>query len=265
MMGAGPPIGSTGDATMAETRAVPDRLAATAALWASAAANFVPSLPVRPAVAASYEAHVIATICVELLQPLTGVAARWAEGGSTSALGRVEVKLRHLEATQVKVGRDLGLSAATIQTRAVLDDLKVRPTAPRREGTAGSTWFEVAVDEEEVLVAREALLTLSTALREGAAGSSRRAGSADYRFRDAPAVLAFWSMKVETCSPGITQRLPLRLARRSPKKAIADATRELSARLRAEPTDIAASERYTALIALCERSLADLADLADLA
>jgi hypothetical protein len=66
-------------------------------------------------------------------------------------------------------------------------------------------------------------------------------------------------MKVETCSPGITQLVSLRLARRSPKKAIEDATRELLARLRAEPADVATSDRYMDLIALCERCLADLA------
>jgi hypothetical protein len=244
---------------MAELGVVPERLAGAAAVWAQVAAGFVPSLPVRPDVAASYEAHVLSTICVELVQPLTGFAARWTDGGSTSVLGRVEVKLRHLEATGKKMGRDLGLGPAIAQTRDLLGELKVTSTAPRREGGAPSAWFEVTVDAEEVLVARRALLSLSTALHQGAAGSTRSAGSTEYRFRDGPAVLAFWSMKVETCSPGITQRLSLRLARRSPAKAVEDATRELLARLRAEPGDISGSDRYADLIALCERSLADLA------
>ena len=39
-------------------------------------ADFVPSLPVRPESASAYEAHVISTICVEIVQPLAGMAAR---------------------------------------------------------------------------------------------------------------------------------------------------------------------------------------------
>ena len=104
-----------------------------------------------------------------------------------------------------------------------------------------------------------ALLSLAEALGHGVVTSSRRAGSAEYRFRDGPAVLAFWSMKVETCSPGVTQKLALRLARRSPSQAIGDATRELLERLRAEPADLASTERHRDLVALCEHSLADLA------
>ena len=244
---------------MAEPGAVPERLAGAAASWALIAGHFVPSLPVHPAVAGSYEAHVISTICVELLQPLAGMAGRWTDGPSTSVLGRVEVKLRHLESIEQKVERDLGLRSAIADTRSLMGDLEVRSTASRREAGAPSAWFEVTVDQDEVLVARQALLSLSTALRTGAAGSTHKAGSTDYRFRDGPAVLAFWSMKVETCSPGLTQRVPLRLARRSPKKAIEAATRKLLARLLAEPTDVATSDRYVDLIALCERSLADLA------
>ena len=187
------------------------------------------------------------------------MAGGWTDDGSTSVLGRVEVRLCHLEAIEKKVGRDLGLRSVIAETRVLLSDLKVTSRAPRREGGAPSAWFEASVDDEEALVARQALLSLSTALRQGAAGTSRKSGSTDYRFRDGPAVLAFWSMKVETCSPDITQRLSLRLARRSPAKAIEDASRELLTRLRSEPDDIATSERYLDLIALCERSLADLA------
>jgi hypothetical protein len=119
---------------MAELGVVPERLAGAAAVWAQVAAGFVPSLPVRPDVAASYEAHVLSTICVELVQPLTGFAARWTDGGSTSVLGRVEVKLRHLEATGKKMGRDLGLGPAIAQTRDLLGELKVTSTAPRPPG-----------------------------------------------------------------------------------------------------------------------------------
>ena len=243
---------------MAEPGAVPERLAGAAASWALIAANLVPSLPVHPAVAASYEAHVLATICVELLQPLAGTAGRWTSDRSTSVLGRVDVKLRHLEAIEQKVQRDLGLRAAIADTRVLLSDLEVRSTASRREAGAPAAWFEVTVDAAEVLVARQALLSLATGLRTGAAGSTRKAGSTEYRFRDGPAVVAFWSMKVEACSPGITQRTSLRLARRSPKKAIEAAISELLARLRAEPADVATSDRYADLIELCERSLADL-------
>ena len=189
------------------------------------AANLVPSLPVRPDTAESYEGHVLATICVELLQPLSAMAPRWTDGGSTSVLGRVEVKLRHLESIEKKVGRDLGVQTTVAETRGLLAELKVTSRAPKREGTAPSAWFVVAVDDEEALVARQAFLSLAAALRQGAAGSAHKAGSTEYRFRDAPAVLAFWSMKVETCSPGITQRRVLRLARRSPRQAIEDSTR----------------------------------------
>ena len=244
---------------MVERGAVTERLAGVAADWSRAAAALVPALPVRPSAVASPEAHVLATICVELVQPLAAVAARWSDDGSTSALGRVEVRLRHLEAIEQEVGRDLGLRSVIADTRVLLSDLEVGSTAPRREAGAPSAFFEVSVDGEEALVARQALLSLATALRQGAAGSSRRAGPSDYRFRDGPAVLAFWSMKVETCSPGITQRFALRLARRSPRKAIGDATSELLVRLRAEPADVVTSDRYRDLIALCERSLADLA------
>jgi hypothetical protein len=244
---------------MAHVGAVPQRLAEAAAAWSQVAADVVPSLPVRPAVAPAYEAHVLATVCVELVQPLAAMAGRWTDGASTSVLGRVEVKLRHLEAIGPKVGRDLGLGPQIARTRDLLGELAVRSTAPRREGGAPSAWFEVSVDHEEALVARRALLALSTALRQGAAGSIRNAGSEQYRFRDGPAVLAFWSMKVETCSPGITQRLPLRLARRSPARAIGDAVRELAARLRSEPADVSTTERYSDLLTLCDRSLADLA------
>jgi hypothetical protein len=214
---------------------------------------------VRPDSSEAYEAHVISTICVELVQPLAGLAARWTPDGPTSVLGRVDVKIRHLESIGRKVARDLGLAAMAAETRAVLADLKVKPTGSKREGGAPSAWFEVSVDPEEALVARAALLSLSGALRDFASGPSRKAGSSEYRFRDGPGVLAFWSMKVEACSPGITQRLPLRLARRSPKRAIQDATGELLERLRAQPADIVGSDRYRDLIALCERSLADLA------
>jgi hypothetical protein len=243
---------------MAQPGAVPDRLANAAAAWAQIAASHVPSLPVRPETAASYPAHVIATICVEVVQPLTGLAARWTDDGSTSVLGRVDVRIRHLESAEKKIGRDLGIVAAAAETRALLSELKVRSTAAKREGGAPSAWFESSVDPAEALVARQALLDLATALRQGTGGSSRKAGTPQYRFRDAPAVLAFWSMKVESCSPGITQRLPLRLARRSPRKAIEEATAELLDRLRAQPADVVATDRSTALIALCERTLADL-------
>ncbi len=238
--------------------AVPDRLAAAAARWAQTAAGFVPSLPVAPAVAPSWEAHVVSTICVELVQPLAGLAARWADDGSTKVLGRVEVKLRHLEAIGPKVGRDLGLSGPIADTRSLLTDLSVKNIAPKREGGAPGAYFEVTVDAEEAQVARRALLSLSEALALGAGSTNRRAGSPEYRFRDGPAVLAFWSMKAETCSPGVTQKLALRLARRSPAPAIRDAIRELLERLQAEPADIASSDRHRDLIALCEHSLADL-------
>lgn len=238
---------------------MPERLAAAASVWAQTAANFVPSLPVQPDSANAYEAHVISTICVELVQPLAGLAARWTADGSTRVLGRVEMKIRHLESIGKKVERDLGLAPMAAETRALLTDLNVTSTAAKREGGAPSAWFEVSVDQEEALLARQALLSLSSALRDSASGPSRKAGSSEYRFRDGPAVLAFWSMKAETCSPGITQRLPLRLARRSPKRPIEDATRELLERLQTEPADISGSDRYRDLIALCERSLADLA------
>jgi hypothetical protein len=238
--------------------AVPERLAATAARWAHTAAGFVPSLPVAPDVAPSWEAHVLSTICVELVQPLAGLAARWGDDGSTKVLGRVEVKLRHLEAIGPKVGRDLGLSDLIADTRTLLTDLEVRSTAPKREGGAPSAYFEVTVHADEAQVARRALLSLSEALGQGVGTTSRKAGPAGYRFRDGPAVLAFWSMKVETCSPGVTQRLALRLARRSPGQAIGDALRELLERLRSQPADLASTERSQDLIALCERSLADL-------
>jgi hypothetical protein len=244
---------------MADRRAVPERLSGVAAGWAIAAANQVPSLPVRPEVTASFEAHVLSTICVELVQPLTGLAARWTEGCSTAVLGRVEVKLRHLEAIGKKVGRDLGLEPLTVETRALLEDLKVRSTAPKREGGAPAAWFASCVDQDEALVARQVLLSLAEALRQGSGGSSRKAGSEGYRFRDGPAIVSFWSMKVETCSPGVTQRLPLRLARRSPREAIADAAAELLARLQGEPADVVGTERHVHLIELCERTLADLA------
>ena len=55
------------------------------------------------------------------------------------------------------------------------------------------------------------------------------------------------------------QKLSLRLARRSPGQAIGDATRELLERLRSQPADLASTERSRDLVALCERSLADLA------
>jgi hypothetical protein len=168
------------------------------------------------------------------------------------------VKIRHLEATEKKIGRDLGIAAAAAETRALLGELKVRSTAPKREGGPPSAWFESSVDPTEALVARQALLDLATALRQGTGGSARKAGTSDYRHRDAPAVLAFWSMKVETCSPGITQRLPLRLARRSPRQAIEEASRELLERLLAQPGDVVATDRSADLIALCERTLADL-------
>jgi len=239
--------------------AVPERLAAAAALWARTAAGFVPPLPVAPAVAPSWEAHVLSTICVELVQPLAGLSARWTDGGSTKVLGRVEVKLRHLEAIGPKVGRDLGLSAPVADTRALLTDLKVKSIAPKREGGAPGAYFEVTVDADEAQVAQRALLSLADALGQGAGTTSRKAGPPEYRFRDGPAVLAFWSMKAETCSPGVTQKLSLRLARRSPGQAIGDATRELLERLRSQPADLASTERSRDLVALCERSLADLA------
>ena len=135
----------------------------------------------------------------------------------------------------------------------------MKSIAPKREGGAPGAYFEVTVDADEAQVAHRALLSLAEALGHGVATTSRRAGSPEYRFRDGPAVLAFWSMKVETCSPGVTQKLALRLARRSPAQAIGDATRELLERLQAEPADIASSERHRDLIALCERSLTDLA------
>lgn len=244
---------------MAGPGAVPERLSAAASGWARAAADFVPSLPVRPDSAGAYEAHVISTICVEIVQPLAGLAARWTPDGPTTVLGRVEIKLRHLEAIGAKVERDLGLAPLAAETRALLSDLAVKPTAPKREGGAPSAFFEVSVDREEAIVARQALQSLSAALRDGASGPSRKAGPSEYRFRDGPAVLAFWSMKVEACSPGVTQRLALRLARRSPRRPIQDATRELLERLQAEPADIASSDRYRDLVTLCRRSLADLA------
>lgn len=239
--------------------AVPERLAAAAAQWAQTAAGVVPPLPVAPAVAPSWEAHVLSTICVELVQPLAGLAGRWAGDQSTKVLGRVEVRLRHLEAIGPKVGRDLGLAGPIADTRTLLADLEVKSIAPKREGGAPGAYFEVTVDPDEAQVGRRALLSLAEALGHGAATTNRRAGSAEYRFRDGPAVLAFWSMKVETCSPGVTQKLALRLARRSPGHAIADATRELLERLQAEPADLASTERHRDLVALCERSLADLA------
>ena len=128
---------------------MPERLAAAAARWAQTAAGFVPSLPVAPAVAPSWEAHVVSTICVELVQPLAGLAVRWADDGSTKVLGRVEVKLRHLEAIGPKVGRDLGLSRPIADTRSLLADLNVKSTAPKREGGAPGAYFEVSVDADE--------------------------------------------------------------------------------------------------------------------
>jgi hypothetical protein len=238
---------------------VPDRLAGAASRWAALAADLVPVLPVRPGSGAAPEAHVLSTVCVELVQPLAAMAARWADGAKTTPLGRVEVKLRHLEAVERTVGRDLGVSRAAPDTRLVLEELEVRSTAPRREGGAPGAWFEVAVGGEEAVVARRVLLSLSEALGQRVGVSTRRAGSPEYRFRDGPAVLAFWSMKVETCSPGVTQRLALRVARRSPRRAIADATAELLARLRDEPGDVLGTERYADLVSLCERTASDLA------
>jgi hypothetical protein len=243
---------------MATGGAVPARLAAAAGEWAALAAGLVPAFPVRPVSAASHEPHVLSTICVELLQPLAAVAGRWTPGTKVTELGRVEVKIRHLEAIERKVGRDLGVRGPAFRTRALLEELAVRPTAPKREGGAPAAWFEVSVDEEEAATARRALETLAMALARGDGGSSRQVGPPDHRFRDAPAVLAFWSMKAEACSPGITQRLALRLARRSPGPAIAQAMEELLERLRAEPGDVAATERHRDLVALCERTLADL-------
>lgn len=240
---------------MGEAAAVAAQLAAAAGRWANVAADVVPLLPVRPDVAASHEAHVLSTVCVELLQPLAATAGRWPTDTSSAALGRVEVKLRHLEAIEAKLGRSLVPAAAITETRSVLGELRPRSTASRREAAAPSAWFEVAVDEEEVAVARRALLSLAAALGSAAGRSSRDAG---YRFRDGPAVVAFWSMKVETCSPGVTQRLALRLARRSPCGAVADATRELVSRLRDEPGHVASGRAHEDLVALCGWTLGDL-------
>jgi hypothetical protein len=65
-------------------------------------------------------------------------------------------------------------------------------------------------------------------------------------------------MKVETCSPGVTQRLALRLARRSPCGAVAGATRELVSRLRDEPGHVASGRDHEDLVALCGWTLGDL-------
>src|SRR5690606_22372339 len=125
---AGRPTGAT---TMTQPGVVPERLAHAAASWAQIAAGHVPPLPVRPATSASYPAHVIATVCVEVVQPLTGLAARWTDDGSTSVLGRVDIRIRHLESAEKKIGRDLGIAAAAAETRALLSELGVRSTAAK--------------------------------------------------------------------------------------------------------------------------------------
>ncbi len=243
---------------MALTGPIPDQLSAVAAGWARAAAGFVPFVPVQPEVAPSYEAHVVATICVEILQPLAGMAPRWTPDVPKNPLGRVEVKMHHLEAVGAKVGRDLGLGELIADTDALCEELKVRSIGPKREGSATDGWYAVTVTEEEATAAQRALEALATALSERFASTSRQAGTPDYRFRDGPAVLAFWSMKVEACSPGVTQRFGLRFARRNPGPAIADAAAELLERLRSQPADVAGGERHSDLVALCERTLTDL-------
>jgi hypothetical protein len=237
---------------------VQDRLAALASSWAGAAAGFVPVLPVRPASAVSYEPHVLSTICVEIVLPLAATAPQWDPEKVDKRLGRIDMKLRHLESIGAQVERDLGLDDLIAETRELVQEQKVRSTIGKHMGKAPPYYYESSIGADEAVVAERALRALSTALAQGDGGSLRSAGTLEYRFRDGPGVLAFWSMKVEVGSPGIKQKFSLRIGRGRQGPAIADSLTELLERLHQAPGDMRATERHVDLVELCEISLRDL-------
>jgi hypothetical protein len=237
---------------------VQDRLAGLASRWASAAADVVPTLPVRPASAASFEPHLLSTICVEVVLPMAATAPRWDPEKMDRSLGRIAMKLRHMESLGKKAGRDIGMAELISDTQDLLEELKVRSTIGKHEGKPPPAWYESSVGADEAVLAERALRSLSDALALGDGGSLRTGGSLEYRFRDGPGVLAFWSMKVEVASPGITQKFSLRLGRGRQAPAIADALDEFYDRLDDAPGDVVATDRHTDLVALCELSLRDL-------
>lgn len=237
---------------------VQDRLASLASRWAGVAAGFVPTIAVRPGSATSWEPHVLTTICVEIVLPLAATAPQWDEQKVDKRLGRIEVKLKHLESIGEKVGRDLGIADLVADTRDLLKELKVRSTIGKHMGKAPPYYYESSIDADEAVVAERALRALSEALAQGDGGSLRSAGTLEYRFRDGPGVLAFWTMKVEVATPGIKQKLSLRLGRGRQGSVIANSFVELLERLREVPGDLATTERHADLVELCELSLRDL-------
>lgn len=237
---------------------VQDRLAGLASRWAAAAADVVPTLPVRPSSAASFEPHLLSTICVEVVLPMAATAPRWDPEKMDRSLGRIAVKLRHMESLGKKAGRDIGMAELIGDTQDLLEELKVRSTIGKHEGKPPPAWYESSIGADEAVLAERALRSLSDALALGDGGSLRTGGSLEYRFRDGPGVLAFWSMKVEVASPGITQKFSLRLGRGRQAPAIADALDEFYDRLDDAPGDVVATDRHADLVALCELSLRDL-------
>ena len=212
----------------------------------------------RPDAATSYEPHVLTTICVEIVLPLAATAPQWDEQKVDKRLGRIGVKLQHLESIGEKVGRDLGVADLVADTRELLKEQKVRSTIGKHMGKAPPYYYQSSIGADEAVVAERALRDLSSALAQGDGGSLRSAGTLDYRFRDGPGVLAFWSMKVEVASPGIKQKLSLRLGRGRQPMVIANSITELLERLHRVPGDAAATDRHADLVELCELSLRDL-------
>jgi hypothetical protein len=237
---------------------VQDRLVTLASRWADVGAGFVTTVPVRPASAASFEPHVLTTICVEIVLPLAASAPQWDEEKVDKRLGRVAMKLQHLESIGEKVGRDLGVSDLVEETRDLLKELKVRSTIGKHMGKAPPTYYESSIGADEAVIGERALRDLSAALAQGDGGSLRSAGTLEYRFRDGPGVLAFWTMKVEIGSPGIKQKLSIRIGRARQATAVADSLTELLERLHRVPGDMAATARHRDLVDLCEISLRDL-------
>ena len=168
---------------------VQDRLASLASRWAEVAAGFVTTVPVRPASAASFEPHVLTTICVEIVLPLAATAPQWDEQKVDKRLGRIAMKLQHLESIGEKVGRDLGVADLVADTRDLLTELKVRSTIGKHMGKAPPAYYESSIGADEAVVAERALRALSSALAQGDGGSLRSAGTLEYRFRDGPGVL----------------------------------------------------------------------------